>query len=162
MLEHTRKCNFRFGDKKIVISKSTHDSEWQVYAKALAFAMYHKKYPSLRIEAKVDERFQPDLSAEGYDGKMLFWCECGTVSMEKVEKLIKKYRGAHFVFIKNERDVPMFEKHLQRQLKNIPSLPLMDIVIYPPMFHEWWVSEEGDVFLPPDEVKIIRWHDPDE
>jgi hypothetical protein len=159
MLEHARKYNFRFGDRKIVISQAVHDSQWQVYAKAFAFALYHKKYPTIQIEAKVDERFQPDLSAAGLDGSSLvFWCECGNVSMAKVEKLFKKYRNAHFVFVKEEKDLPLFEKNLKRYTKDMPRLPVVDIALYPPHFHEWWVSSEGDVFLPPDEVNVIHWH----
>jgi hypothetical protein len=41
----------------------------------------------------------------------------------------------------------------------MPTLPDVDIAVYPPHFHEWWVSEDGDVYLPPDEVKIIHWHE---
>lgn len=131
-----------------------------VYAKALAYELYHRQYRSMRVEAKVDERFQPDLSATSYDGTMVFWAECGNVSIDKIEKLFKKYRQAHFVFVKEEKDVPVFEKQLEKRTKDIPSLPLIDIVIYPPQFKEWWISEEGDVFLPREEVTIRRFNKP--
>lgn len=160
MLEHSRKFTFRFGDKKIVFGKNAHETEFHVYAKALVFALYHKNYPTIRVEAKLDDRFQPDLSAVGYDGAMLFWAECGNVSLNKVEKLFKKYRQAHYVFVKEEQDVPLYQKQLEKQLKDMRSLPLVDIVIYPEHFHEWNVSPDGDVFIRKDDVSIIRWHDP--
>ena len=153
---------FRFGDKKIIIAKLAHEAEFQVYAKALAYALYNKMYPTLRVEAKVDERFQPDLSAEGYDGTMLFWAECGKVSINKIEKLFKKYRQAHFVFVKEERDIQTFEMHLEKKFKKAVRLPLVDIVAYHQHFHEWYVSEDGDVFIPKDEVTVVRWHEPDD
>jgi hypothetical protein len=158
MVEHSRKFTFRFGEKKVVINKDAHEPEYQLYAKALAFALYHKQYRSLRVEAKVDERFQPDLSASDYDGTMLLWAECGNVSMNKVEKLFKKYRKALFVFVKRPEDLRSFEKNLAKTTKNMRSCPLIDIVIYPEHFAEWWVSEEGDVFIPKEEVMIIRWN----
>ncbi len=160
MLEHTRKYTFRFGGTKIVFSKSGHETEFHVYARALVFALYHKKYPTLRVEAKVDERFQPDLSAIDYDGTMIFWSECGNVSLTKVAKLFKKYRRAHFVFVKARAEVAVFEKHLEKVAKEMASLPWVDIVVYPQHFHEWNVSEEGDVYINPADVEIVTWHDP--
>ena len=160
MLEHNTKYTFRFGDKKIVVGKLANEPDFQPYAKALGYAMYHKKYPTIRVEAKIDERFQPDLSAASYDGTIIFWLEIGTVSLNKIEKLFKKYRQAHFVFIKEEADVAVFQKNLDKIAKEVHTLPLVDIVIYPIHFHEWWVSPDGDVFLPKDEVTTIRWHEP--
>ncbi len=161
MIEHSRKYTFRFqDDQKIVIAKTAHESEFQVYAKALVFALFYREYPSLRVEAQIDDRFQPDLNAVGYDGTMLFWAECGNVSLNKIEKLFKKYRQAHYVFVKEERDVPIFQKNLEKQLKDLHTLPLVDIVVYPEHFHEWNVSAEGDVFIRKEDVTIIRWHDP--
>lgn len=156
------KYTFRFGNKKIIFNKASHEPEIQVFAKALVYALYHKKYRSLKVEAKVDERFQPDLSATDYDGKMLFWAECGNVSLAKVEKLFKKYRHAHYVFVKERYEIPTFEKNLTRYLKDLRTLPLVDIVVYPEKFAEWWVSAEGDVFIPPEEVEIINWNTPKE
>ena len=161
MVEHSAKHTFRFKNKKIVIGKTAHETEFHVYAKALVYALYHKDYPTIRVEAKCDERFQPDLSAVGYDGTMLFWAECGNVSFSKIEKLFKKYRQAHYVFVKEEHEVPAFEKNLKRYLKDLRALPLIDIVIYPEHFHEWNVSGEGDVFIRKDDVNIIRWHEPE-
>ena len=160
MVEHNRKYTFRFGDRKIVFGKMSYESEFHVHAKALLYALYHKDYPTLRVEAKLDERFQPDLCAADYDGTMRFWAECGNVSLNKIEKLFKKYRQAHFVFVKEERDIPVFEKNLKKQLKEMRSLPLVDIIVYPEHFQEWNVSEEGDVFIRKEDVTIIRWHEP--
>ena len=115
MLEHTRKYTFRFGKKKIVFNKASHETELHVYAKALVYALYHKRYPTLRVEAKVDERYQPDLNALDYDGAMLFWAECGNVSMNKVEKLFKKYRQSHFVFVQEEHDLRKRRMHADWQ-----------------------------------------------
>ena len=160
VLDHNKKYTFRFGSKKIVFSKSPHETDFHVYARALLYGLFHKRYPTIRVEARVDERFQPDLSAEDYDGTMLFWAEVGNVSINKIEKLFKKYRRAHFVFIKEERDLATFQKHLERMTKGMRSLPLVDIVVYPPQFQEWWVSEEGDVFISKDDITVIHWNDP--
>jgi len=160
MVEHNRKYTFRFKGKKIVISKLAHETDFHPFAKALVFTLYHTTYQTMRVEAKLEDRFQPDLSAVGYDGVMLFWAEVGNVSISKIEKLFKKYRQAHFVFVKEEKDVPVFQKHLDKMAKDMASLPLVDIVIYPPHFQDWYVSEAGDVFIPKEEVAVIHWHEP--
>ena len=159
--QQNRKYTFRFGDKKIVFNKAHFEPEAQFFSKVLAYAIYHKQYPTIRVEPQMGERdrFQPDLNAASYDGTMLLWIECGTVSMSKVEKLFKKYRQTHFVFVKERKDIEVFQKNLGRYTKDARSLPLVDILVYPEKFAEWWVSEEGDVFIPPPEVEIIRWND---
>ena len=159
-MEHNRKYIFRFKDKRIVFNKLANEPEFYPFAKALAYALYHKDYPTIRAEAKVDDRFQPDLNALGYDGAMLFWAEVGTISLTKIEKLFKKYRQAHFVFVKEQKDVPIFTKNLDKIAKDMHSLPLVEIVVYPEHFHEWNVSEEGDVFILKEDVTIIPWHEP--
>ena len=154
---HNRKFTFRFKDKKLVIAKKEHESEFHVYAKALCYELYHKQYPNMRIEANLEDRYQPDLSAEGYDGTMLFWGECGKVSMDKIEKLFKKYRRARFVFIKEESEIPRFIEQLNKRFKKFSSSPKVDIVTYHEHFHDWYVSPEGDVFMPREEVEITEW-----
>lgn len=162
MIQTNKKYTFAFGDRKIVIIKLAHESEFHPYAKALVFALYHKQYRSLRLEPQLpDERFQPDLCAIDYDGSMLFWSEVGNVSLAKIEKLFKKYRHAHFVYVKEEQDLPAFDKQLTRMAKDLMSLPLVDIVVYPPKFQEWNVSEEGDVYIRKEDVQIIRWNQPE-
>lgn len=161
--QQNKKFTFKFGAKKIIFNKAHFEPEVQLFAKVLAYAIYHKQYPTIRVEPQMDERdrFQPDLNAASYDGTMLLWIECGTVSMSKVEKLFKKYRQAHFVFVKERKDIEVFQKNLGRYTKDARSLPRIDILVYPEKFSDWWVSEEGDVFIPPEEVEIIQWHDPE-
>ena len=161
MPEHNRKYIFRFKDKKIVFNKLAHESEFHPFAKALAYALYHKDYPTIRAEAKLDDRFQPDLNAAGYDGAMLFWAEVGKVSLTKIEKLFKKYRQAHFVFVREEKDVETFTRQLDKMAKGMASLPWVDVVVYPEHFQEWNVSDEGDVFIRKEDVTIISWHEPE-
>ena len=160
--QQSHKFTFKFKDKKVVFNKSPNDPAFYPFAKALAFALYHKEYPTIRVEAKVDERFQPDLNAFAPDGTtMIFWAEVGNVSMNKIEKLFKKYRRAHFVFVKEQKDVDAFKKQLDKMAKDMRSLPLVDIVVYPEHFAEWNISEEGDVFIRKDDVTIITWYEPE-
>ncbi len=155
-----QKFTFKFKDKKVIFNQLSHESQFHPLAKVLAYALYHKDYPTLRVEAKIDDRFQPDLNALAYDGTMIFWAEVGKVSIDKIEKLFKKYRQAHFVFVKEEKDVDVFRKQLDKMAENIRTLPWVDIVVYPEHFHEWNVSEDGDVFIRKEDVTIIPWHEP--
>jgi hypothetical protein len=158
---HNRKYTFRFKEKKVIFNKLAHESEFHPFAKALVYALYHKEYPTLRVEAKINDRFQPDLNAVGFDGTMLFWAEVGPVSLTKIEKLFKKYRKAHFVFIREEKESGIFQKQLDKMAKDMHRLPWVDIVVYPVHFHEWNVSDEGDVFIRKEDVTIIPWHEPE-
>ncbi|GEM_PF-2472454 len=158
--DQSHKYTFKFKDKKVVFNRAPSDPEFYPFAKALLYALYHKKYPTMRVEAKVDERFQPDLSAQSYDGSMIFWAEVGSVSIGKIEKLFKKYRQAHYAFAKLEKDVANFTKQLDRLAEDAHTLPFVEIVVYPQHFAEWNVSEEGDVFVRREDVNIIVWNEP--
>jgi hypothetical protein len=161
MLQTNKKYTFAFGERKVVINKLAHESEFHPYAKALVFALFHKQYRSLRVGPQLpQERFQSDLCALDYDGTMLFWSEVGNVSLAKIEKLLKKYRKAHFVFVKEEQDAATFDKQLSKLTKSFLSIPLVDILVYPPHFQEWNVSQDGDVFIRKEDVQILRWHQP--
>src|SRR3989338_3634519 len=127
MLEHNRKYIFRFKDKRMVFSRLAHEAAFHPFAKALVYALYHKEYPTLRAEAKLEDRFQPDLNAFSYDGTMVFWAEVGNVSIHKIEKLFKKYRQAHFVFVKEEKEVDAFKKQRDKMAKDMRTRPLVDI-----------------------------------
>ncbi len=158
--DQARKFTFQFKDKKVVFAKAAQESEFHVYGKVLVYALYRKEYPTIKVEPKVDERFQPDLSAISYDGTVVFWAECGNVSMDKIVKLFKKFRQAHYVFVKLAKDLPLFEKQLEKNAGDMLSLPLVEIITYPEHFHEWNVSETGDVFIRREDVDIRVWHDP--
>jgi hypothetical protein len=162
MDKYNKKYTFSFKDKKVIFTKLAHETEFHPFAKALVYSLYHKDYPTIRAEVKMDEeRFQPDLNAIDYDGTMLFWAEVGNFSLAKMEKLFKKYRKTHFVFVKEEKDVAAFEKHLNKIAKDMKSYPHVEIIVYPKHFHDWNVSEEGDVFIKRKDVEIISWHEPE-
>ena len=83
------------------------------------------------------------------------------MSLAKVEKLFKKFRKAHYVFVKEAKEVEIFKKQLEKISKEMSSLPLVDIIVYPPEMRTWYVSAENDVFVPRSDVTIIRWHEPE-
>ena len=160
MFADNKKYNFSFNGTKIIISKKDHDTEFHPYAKALVYALYHTQYRTIRVEPQVDDRYTPDLCALDDGGTVILWAEVGNFSLDKIEKLIKKYRRAHFVFVKEERDLLIFNKHLDKLAKEVHTLPLIEIIVYPEHFKDWNVSEEGDVFIRKEDVNIIRWHVP--
>lgn len=161
MVDHDRKYIFRFKKKRMVFNRLAHEPALYPFAKALVYALYYKEYRTLRAEVQLEGRFQPDLSAFDYDGTLVFWAEVGHTSIKKIEKLFKKYRQAHFVFVKEEKDVEMFKKQLDKMAKSLVRLPWVEIVVYPEHFHEWNVSEEGDVFIRKEDVTIIPWYEPE-
>jgi uncharacterized protein YaeQ len=61
--------------------------------------------PSLQHPALSAQEFRPDLMGLNVAGEISLWVECGTVTIHKMNKLVKRYPSARLVVIKsNEHD----------------------------------------------------------
>ena len=69
--------------------------------KALGYGMFVDEFPDLEVEQSVGLRYKPDLVARDRerDG-ILFWGECGQVTMRKVAWLLKHGRVERLVLFK--------------------------------------------------------------
>jgi len=81
--------DFQLAGRKIRLWQRNGESYEHVLMKALGYAMFVRKYPTLEIETKVGLRYKPDLVARDAGGEFLFWGEAGANSLRKTAWLLK-------------------------------------------------------------------------
>lgn len=91
---------FELGGRKMRLWQNRGESYEHVLMKALGFAMFVRKYPSLEIERRVGLRYKPDLIAIATDGIFDFWGECGINSIRKTAWLMKHSGAKRVVLFK--------------------------------------------------------------
>lgn len=92
------------------------ESYEHILMKALGFAMFSRKYPTLEIEVKVGLRYKPDLIAQNAAGAFLFWGECGANSLRKTTWLLKHTRVERLVLFKIGQNPEQLIKQLRDEI----------------------------------------------
>jgi hypothetical protein len=106
--------NFELNGEKIRLWQKQGENYEHILMKALGYAMFVKKFPSLEIETKVGLRYKPDLVAQDASGEFLFWGECGLNSVRKTKWLLKHTRTEKLVLFK----IGINETQLIEQLRD--------------------------------------------
>lgn len=126
-----------------------------VLAKALVYALYLDEYPGLTIEPVIDDRYQPDVVAVDSEGQVLFWVECGAVKPEKIAKILHKYRGARFVFVKKPARIPPFLKIVGKIIGQRKHPVRLEVLGFPEDF-ERFTDDKGHIGLTHEDFKIYK------
>lgn len=98
------------------------ESYEHILMKALGFAMFSPKYPTLEIEMKVGLRYKPDLIAQNAAGDFLFWGECGSNSLRKTTWLLKHTRAQKLALFKIGQNSEQLTKQLREEIPAIYRL----------------------------------------
>lgn len=85
---------------RVRLWKSSGESFEHVALKALGFLLYVTEYPEMKIEYGVGLRYKPDLVAFDEHRRFNFWGECGTVTIKKIQWLLKHARVRRLVIFK--------------------------------------------------------------
>lgn len=90
--------------RTLVLAKRAGESTAHVLLKAIGYARYQSQYPGLRVEVPVGNgnRYKPDLVALDDAGEPTLWIECGHADVDKVHNLLRRYRNAHFVWLRRQ------------------------------------------------------------
>lgn len=108
--------DFQLAGKRMRLWQRQGESYEHVLMKALGFAMFSPKYPTLEIEVKVGLRYKPDLIARNARGDFLFWGECGSNSLRKTNWLLKHTRTEKLVLFKIGQNLEQFIKQLREEV----------------------------------------------
>lgn len=154
--ELRRKLTVRSGDASLVLVKRPIESIEHVLQKAFLWALFLPHYPGLRVEVPFPgvSRYKPDLLAL-QDDRPLFWGECGVVSQDKLNDLLRRHRATHFVFSK-WRATAQFEMLIERALKGARRQAPVELICFP-THAAGWIDNAGAIDIPRDELDIRRW-----
>ena len=108
--------DFNLAGNRVRLWQRTGESYEHVLMKALGYAMYFKKFPTLEIEIKVGLRYKPDLIARNIAGDFLFWGEAGANSIRKTSWILKHTRTEKLVLFKIGRNVASLIKQLREEI----------------------------------------------
>jgi hypothetical protein len=108
--------DFQLAGKRMRLWQRQGESYEHVLMKALGFAMFSRKDPTLEIEVKVGLRYKPDLIAQNAAGYFLFWGECGANSLRKTNWLLKHTRTEKLVLFKIGQNPEQLIKQLREEI----------------------------------------------
>lgn len=108
--------DFQLAGKRMRLWQRQGESYEHILMKALGFAMFAGKYPTLDIEVRVGLRYKPDLIARNAAGDFLFWGECGANSLRKTNWLLKHARAEKLVLFKIGQNSEQLTKQLREEI----------------------------------------------
>ncbi len=158
--ELRRKLTVRAQRQTLVLVKRPVESTKHVLQKALLWALYLPDYPGLRVEVPLPGtgRYKPDLLA--LDGERpVIWCECGVVSVAKLNDLLPRYRATHFVFSKwglspSARDA--FAGLIEAALRGVRRTAPVELIGFSAESGAF-VGDRGEIAISKRDVEIRRW-----
>ncbi len=108
--------NFEIGGEKIRLWQKNGESFQHILMKALGYAMFVGKYPSLEIETRVGLRYKPDLVAQKGKRDFEFWGECGQNTIRKTAWLLNHARIKEFALFKIGFNADPLIKQIRREI----------------------------------------------
>jgi hypothetical protein len=108
--------DFQLAGKRMRLWQRQGESYEHILMKALGFAMFSGKYPTLEIEVKVGLRYKPDLIAQNAAGDFLLWGECGANSLRKTTWLLKHTRTEKLALFKIGQNLEQLTKQLREEI----------------------------------------------
>jgi len=92
--------DFQLAGQRMRLWQRNGESYEHILMKALGYAMFYEKYPTLEIETKVGLRYKPDLVVQTGERDFAYWGECGANSLRKTAWILKHTRTKKFVLFK--------------------------------------------------------------
>jgi len=109
--------DFQLAGQRVRLWQRNGESYEHVLMKALGYAMFARKYPTLEIETKVGLRYKPDLVARNAAGDFLFWGEAGANSLRKTAWLLKHTRVQKLALFKIAQNVIQLVEQLRTEIQ---------------------------------------------
>ena len=158
--ELRRKLTFRTNGSTVVLVKRPVESTEHVLQKALLWALYLPSYPNLRVEVVVPgaSRYKPDLLALD-ERRPIFWGECGVVSAAKLNDLLPRYRGTHFVFSKwafSPTALDTFANQIERALRGARRTAPVELIDFPQEAAAL-IDQQGEISVTRADVEVRQW-----
>ncbi|CAA9212540.1 MAG: hypothetical protein AVDCRST_MAG26-169 [uncultured Chloroflexia bacterium] len=158
--ELRRKLTVRAHGQTLVLVKRPVESTEHVLQKALLWALYLPDYPGLRVEVPLpgSSRYKPDLLA--FDGERpVIWCECGVVSVAKLDALLPRYRATHFVFSKwgfSPHALDAFAGMIEAALCGVRRTAPVEMIGFD-ADSAAFIGDGGEIAISKRDVVIRRW-----
>ncbi len=151
-----RKLSFRAHGRTLVLVKHEHEKIQHRLMMALLWSLYLPRYPDLRIDVSIGQRYRPDLVQLGPDGRPVFWGEAGEVGLEKLRFLCSRERETHLVFAKWQTNLDPFAGLIERALKGTRRSAPVELIGFGSDAEEF-INSTGDISLSFADVERRSW-----
>ncbi len=162
-LQLRRKWTFRLpGEvhRQLVFSKKAWESNEHVFLKAFLWALYVDEYPDLLIERSIGDRYKPDVFAADAAGQPAFWGEAGQTRAAKVESILKRFAGLHFVIAKWNHQMPLLIQQYERAVAKSRGLrrgARVEILNFPDDSAERFIQADGTIQIARDDLEVYQF-----
>ncbi len=119
------RCEFHLGDKarKVFLVPKPEEKADHLVLKLAALAMFHAQNPVVDLSADHPSlsafAHRPDVCVFNEGGEISHWIECGTVSLHKVDKVLRRMSSGRFIVIKPDiRGAQKFRNDLNHEVRN--------------------------------------------
>jgi len=129
-------------ERKLILVPGINEPLGHRALKLAAYLLFWPEDPAIDISPKnpalADYDFLPDLMALDDTGAIKLWVECGSTTMNKLNKLTRRLPRARIVVMKEtERDAQRLREELQAQLEREARV---EILAWPGRLFREWVS----------------------
>lgn len=142
----------------LILRKRKLERSGHVIMKGLLWALYLPQYPQLQVEVPVGLRYKPDLVAVGNrSDEFLFWGEAGRCGVDKVRRLLRRYRDTHFVFAKWDCSPHPWRQILEQIVSETKRAAPVELLAFPADSRERFVEDSGEVSVTMEQLTTFRW-----
>jgi len=130
----------------VVMSVQKEETREHVALRLAAFALFWGYDPkaelSLKHPALVGQEFRPDLIALNEGGEIVLWLECGNVSLNKLDKLTRRYPSARLAVLK--ATAPEARRMRRDLTEGVPRQDAIEIFAWPGDSFKEWMHAVGE------------------
>lgn len=151
-----RKWTLHAHDQRVIFIKKAGESAEHVLMKAFLWALYLPEYPAMRVEVRIGDRYKPDLVELGENNAPRFWAEAGQVGKQKIHKLVRRYRGTHFVIARWEQRLDPLEAIVREALAGVRRSAPFDLISFPADSAARFIDDRGTITIAAPDVTRVR------
>ena len=151
-----RKWTLRAHGKQVVFVKRSGERSAHVIMKALLWALYLPEYPDLLVEVPVGDRCKPDVVALGPDARPRFCAEAGSVGVEKIRTLARRYRDTHFAMAKWDTRLDPFLALVREALDGVTRSAPFDVIRFADDSADRFIDEKGRITITHEAIEWVR------
>ena len=133
--------DFSVGKKsgKLILVKSEGETRIHVALKILAYLLFYD--PALQVEVDAGMHYKPDLLQRSEEKGIEVWIDCGQISLDKVENLVRKLRRPRIILLKETHsEMKRFKASI---LKHIPAASRIEFI----SFEQGFVERLSEAFV---------------
>lgn len=141
-----RKLSFHAHGRTLVLVKRPIEKLEHRVMMALLWALYVPRYPHIRVDVPIGQRYQPDLvQLDGAD-EIEFWAEAGAVGDEKLRYLCSRQRSTHLVFAKWATNLAPVASTIEQSLRNVRRTAPIELIGFDATA-ERFIDETGNITI---------------